>query len=308
MISNFLQKIICCPKCQKPLLVNENSLNCLDCQKQYPLINNIPVFENIDFKKYKLPKNLPAKNPFQYAPHFQLHKKYLLKYLKPQAKDAILDIGCGMGHYLDTLSKFSKNLVGLDNDLIPLLYAQKTTRADYILSKGEKMPFKNNSFDKLISFFVLEHIQDDCSAVKEMWRVGKNKAKVLIMVPASEKPRIHSVVKSMHGKGSAKHFREDYYMKEIKKLLNEAGIRVITARYTMFLFVEFFTELTRRFYSKKQKTYERQTDLFRVTKGNLFSLYKIVAPIIGRFVLLEDFLFSRSKKGYTLVIKGEIQK
>ncbi|MFZ5559781.1 MAG: class I SAM-dependent methyltransferase [Patescibacteria group bacterium] len=263
----------------------------------------------MDFKKCKLPKNLPAENPLQYAPHFWLWKKYLLKYLNPQAEDAILDIGCGLGHCLDFLSKFSKNLVGLDNDLPSILYAQKTTRANYVLGGAEKMPFKDNSFNKLISLVVLEHLQDDRSAIKEMWRVGKNKAEVLIMTPSLEGPRIYSKTRmSLHQNGSAKHFRDGYYLKDIKRLLNEAGIKIIAVRYTMFLFVELFTELTRVFYSKKQKVYQHQTDLFKVTSGKLFSLFKIIAPILGKLALLEDFLFSHSKKGHTLVVKGKIEK
>ena len=311
MISSLLQKIVCCPKCQKRLSVKKRSLDCLYCQKHYPLINNIPIFEDSDFKKYKSSKNLPNENPFRYALHFWLYKKYLLKYLKPQPKDIILDIGCGLGHCLDFLTKFSKNLMGLDTDFISLFYAKKTTKADYVLSRGEKMPFKDDSFDKLLNLGVLEHIQNDRAAIKEMVRVGRNKAKVLIMVPVLKKPRMHPKLKKLmhnHKSGSEKHYRNGYCLKDIKKLLNENGIKIVAARYTLFLFAELFTEFTKLFYSKKQKTYQRQTDLFKTTSNKLFSLYKIIVPAIGRLALLEDFLFSHSKKGYALVIKGEIQK
>jgi ubiquinone/menaquinone biosynthesis C-methylase UbiE len=311
MISSLLKKIICCPKCQKTLSAKKKSLDCLYCQKQYPLINNILIFEDSNFKKYKHLKNLPNECPFRYALHFWLYKKYLLRYLEPKPRDIILDIGCGLGHCLDFLSKFSKNLVGLDTDFTSLFYAQKTTKTDYVLSRGEKMPFKDNSFDKLLNLGVLEHIQDDRAALKEMVRVGKDKAKVLIMIPALEGPRIHSKLKRLmhdHESGGEKHYRDGYYLKDIKKLLNESGIKIVAARYTLFLFAELLTEFTKLFYLKKQKTYQRQTDLFETTSNKLFSLYKIIVPIIGKLILLEDFLFSHSKRGHALVIKGEIRK
>jgi len=311
MISNFLQKIIYCPNCQKELSIKKDTLKCLNCQKQYLLVDNIPIFLDINLKKYKYLKNLPTENPFQYALHFWLYKKYIVKYLKPEPENIVLDIGCGLGHCLNFLTKFSENLVGLDIDLPSLIYAQKTTGANYVLGKGEKMPFKDNSFDKLISFNILEHIQNDTLAIEEIKRVGKNGATVLVMVPSLEGPRSQSKLKKlMHTEESEneRHYRDGYYLENIKKLLNEKGIKVVRAHYTMFIFAELFTEFTKIFYTKKQKKYQRQTDLFKVADSKLFSIYKRFIPIIGKLALLEDCLFSGSKKGHALVIKGEIQK
>ena len=310
MLPIFFQKIICCPHCQKELVISQESLHCLSCQKSYPLIKGIPIFENTDLNQCQPLDNVPAENPFRYALHFWLYKKYLWQYLKPQANDVILDIGCGLGHCLDFLSKFSKNLVGLDTDLPPLLFAKTASQADYVLGRGEKMPFfKDNTFNKIISFVVLEHIEDDRAAIQEMRRVGKNKATALIMVPALEGPRVRSKErKLLHKNGGGKHFRDGYYQEEIKDLLNDGGIRVLAIRHTMFICSELFMEFSRIVYSKKYKTYSRQTDWFKICNGKLFSLYKILSPLIGSLALLEDWLFSWSKKGHMIVVKGEIQK
>jgi len=279
--------------------------------KDYKIINGVFVFEQTDFKQYQIPEKAPTDNPFKYSLHFWLYKKYLKNYLKIKPNDLILDIGCGIGHLLGYLSKFSNNLIGIDTDLISLLYAQKTTTAHYILAKAEKLPFKDNVFDKIISFNVLEHIENNQQVLREIKRVAKNQAEILIWIPSLEGPRTNSKLKKlMHNEesGDEQHFRDGYYLNDFKKLLTENGIEVISARHTMFFFAELFTEFTKLFYSKKTKKYQRQTDIFQVTQGNLFTLYKIIMPLIAQLALLEDFLFAHSKKGHSLVIKGQISK
>jgi len=288
-----------------------NNLKKILYSKDYKIIHGILISKRKKIGEYKIPKKIPTNNPFKYSLHFWLYKKYLRNYLKAKPNDLILDIGCGIGHSLDYLSQFSKNLVGIDTDLISLLYAQKTTQASYVLTKAEKLPFKDNTFDKIISFNVLEHIENDKKVVKEIKRVSKDKAEILIWVPSLEGLRTDSELKKlMHEQesGHEKHFRDGYYMKDLKNLLTENKIKIIKARHTMFLFTELFTEFTKLFYSKKQKKYQRQTDIFKVTKSKLFAFYKMIMPFIAQITLLEDFLFSRSKKGHALVIKGKISK
>ncbi|MFH1671587.1 MAG: class I SAM-dependent methyltransferase [Candidatus Portnoybacteria bacterium] len=288
-----------------------NNLKKILYSKDYKIINGIPIFERKKDGKYKIPEKMPADNPFKYSLHFWLYKKYLKNYLKVKSDDLILDVGCGIGHSLDYLRQFSDNLVGVDTDLISLLYAKKTTKANYVLAKAEKLPFKDNTFDKIISFNVLEHIENDQEAIKEIRRVAKKGAEILIWVPSLEGLRTSSKFKRlMHEEesGDEKHFRDGYYMNDLKKLLVKSNIKVIEARHTIFLFTELFTELTKFFYSKKQKKYQRQTDIFNVTESKLFTFYKMIMPLIAQVALLEDFLFSYSKKGHALVVKGKISK
>jgi len=173
------------------------------------------------------------------------------------------------------------------------------------------MPFKDNTFDKIIIFNVLEHIKYDQEAIREMKRVAKDKAEILIWVPSLEGIRTNSKLKKlMHEEesGYERHFRDGYYMKDLKKLLLNNNIEILKSRHTMFLFTELFTELTKVIYARKQKNYQRQTDIFKVTRSKIFFLYKLIMPLIAQITLLEDLLFSHSKKGHALVIKGKIHK
>lgn len=314
MISLFNKKhknFLCCPYCHKKIFFNRTHLTCSHCQKKYQIKNDIPIFKKINCDQSMSEINTPKENPFKYSLHFWLYKKYLKKFLKVQSNDYVLDIGCGIGHCLDYLNKFSNNLIGLDTDLTSLLYAKKATKADYFLSSAEKIPFKDNTFDKIVSFNLLEHLENDQLAVQEMNRVAKDKARILIITPSLEGPRTNSRLKKLMHKedsGDEKHFREGYYLKDLKQILQNKKIKILKARYTMFLFTELFTEAIKYFYSKKQKRYHRQTDIFNATQSKLFTIYKILIPFIAQITLLEDFLLSYSKKGHFLVIIGEINK
>lgn len=89
----------------------------------------------------------------------------LVKFLNK--RDKILDLGCGdccNTKYLKNMGY--KNIVGLDvvNEgkcMIPKLY------------DGKKIPYKDNSFDVIICSFVLHHIPDYDSIIKEMKRVTR---------------------------------------------------------------------------------------------------------------------------------------
>lgn len=48
---------------------------------------------------------------------------------------------------------------------------------------GNKLPFKDNSVDEVVASMILEHVRDLDFLFKEIYRVCKNKAKIIIDVP-----------------------------------------------------------------------------------------------------------------------------
>ena len=88
--------------------------------------------------------------------------------LKPNIN--VLDIGCGMGFPLIELSqRFGKSskFYGLD----PWLSALKRAQAK-IKSIAEKLPFKNNSFDLIVSNNGINNVQDIKQTLSECFRVS----------------------------------------------------------------------------------------------------------------------------------------
>ena len=80
-------------------------------------------------------------------------------------EDKILDIGCG---HLFTKSKFShrkRGTIGIDI---------KRGGAD-IIADAQYLPIQNDTFNKVISYFMIEHVLDVAQAIREMIRVSKKK-------------------------------------------------------------------------------------------------------------------------------------
>lgn len=110
--------------------------------------------------------------------------------------ERVLDIGCGEGRHSWELCKRSKCCVyGADIDETSL---KKAHYAFYLLEKqGElkgawtltraditSLPFKANTFDKIVCSEVLEHVPDDIAAIRELVRVLKDNGAVAISVPS----------------------------------------------------------------------------------------------------------------------------
>jgi SAM-dependent methyltransferase len=77
--------------------------------------------------------------------------------------------GCGVGEYLARLAPEAKMAVGLDIELPRLLNAKKSN-AHLVCAAGEHLPFRSESFSAILSNEVIEHVQDDRLAIKEISR------------------------------------------------------------------------------------------------------------------------------------------
>lgn len=97
--------------------------------------------------------------------HEEEQKKKLsviAKYLRP--KGLILDIGAGTG----ISAEYFKNVILLDPS-VEMLKRAKGTR---VVAEAEKLPFKNKTFDTIISITSLHHT-DIKKTIKEIKRVSK---------------------------------------------------------------------------------------------------------------------------------------
>ena len=98
-----------------------------------------------------------------------LHKDEQMKKLniiKQEIKDGkILDVGCGTGFSLDTF-----NAVGMD----PSIKLLKKSKRFVINAVAEHLPFKDNSFDTVISVTAIQNFYDVKKGLEEIRRVGKS--------------------------------------------------------------------------------------------------------------------------------------
>lgn len=122
---------------------------------------------------------LTGKSKYRIHPkHLVAEKLWIEKMLNK--KDVVLDLGSGTGQTSLKIAYRTKKVVGLEIDLKLLEIAKQSALSKKIKNisfiKGdanERLPFKSNTFDKVLCSDVLEHLNKREEAVKEIYRVLK---------------------------------------------------------------------------------------------------------------------------------------
>jgi len=109
----------------------------------------------------------------------------VMKLLPTNKNSLILEAGCGTGKWLlHFKEKGYKNLIGLDFSEIALRKIRENDKAVLLIKADiRKLPIKNNTFDLIFSFGVIEHFKEPQTLVDEMYRVLKRNGKLFLTTP-----------------------------------------------------------------------------------------------------------------------------
>ena len=129
--------------------------------------------------------------------NFRTQKEIIRQYFGSGPNERVLDLGCGTGEFSPYFSK--SKYVGIDIDPKNITYAKKHYKGEFLVADARQLPFKNESFDKVLVVGVFHHLStDDCQLVfKEMKRVLKKDGKVLIMEDTRSKRLIVRILQSV---------------------------------------------------------------------------------------------------------------
>ena len=94
----------------------------------------------------------------------------------------VLVDGCGVGTYLSRLALLSGQTIGLDIEF-PRVQDSSAFTPLVVCGAGEYLPFETNSIDLVFSHEVLEHVQNDQAAIREIARVLKPGGRVVLFCP-----------------------------------------------------------------------------------------------------------------------------
>lgn len=106
----------------------------------------------------------------------------LLEAAGERLKGMVLVDGCGVGTYLSRLAPISGMAVGLDIEL-PRVQESFEFTPNVFCAAGENVPLTSESFDLVFSHEVLEHVQDDREAIREMVRVLQPGGRIVLFCP-----------------------------------------------------------------------------------------------------------------------------
>ncbi len=113
------------------------------------------------------------------------------KLIKPKSSDRILDVGVSPDettlidtNFFEKKYPYTKNLTAASVENCKNLFRKKYPDARFIqINQNSRLPFKNKSFDIVVSWATLEHVgsrQNQKFFLKEIFRVGK---KIFITTP-----------------------------------------------------------------------------------------------------------------------------
>ncbi len=104
------------------------------------------------------------------------------KFAGERMQGKVLENGCGVGMYVEKMTALGANVTGLEFDFERARDA-KVNSEKIINAAGEFLPLPASTFDLILSHEVIEHVQDDRSAIAEMVRVMKVGGRAVIFCP-----------------------------------------------------------------------------------------------------------------------------
>jgi ubiquinone/menaquinone biosynthesis C-methylase UbiE len=170
-------------------------------------------------------------------------KKYIIKSIMSSIEipeGRYLDIGCGTGMFLREIGK-GRMSYGVDVSEQALSYCSKKVDASLVRAFGNKLPFKEDVFSFVSLLDVVEHVDNDLELLKEVNRVCKSGAIVVITVPAFD------FLWGSHD--VAQHHKRRYTRNQLRDLGLSAGF--LSERLTYTNFFIFLPVLLRRITSRK---------------------------------------------------------
>ena len=109
------------------------------------------------------------------------HLRRVCEFLRPDTGDRVLEVGCGRGFLTREVRQLVPGTIGVDVN--PQAVANAVTPGLRVMD-AERLAFPDQSFDKIYSFHVVEHIHNLGAALAEMDRVLQPGGRILLVYPA----------------------------------------------------------------------------------------------------------------------------
>ena len=142
------------------------------------------------------------------------------RFAKPMGEgQRVLDLGCGAGYGAVLIAGSAGGVIALDVALNALPTSEpKTATAAFVAGDSLRLPLRDETFDLVVSFQVIEHIEHRRALgfLRETGRVLAKEGLALITTP-NRKLRLLPYQKPWN-----KHHKKEYNAMELKSLLRQA--------------------------------------------------------------------------------------
>lgn len=251
-------------------------------------------------------------NPYRYSLTTRLKEERVLKFLDPKPGERLLDVGCGLGYFMSLMNQRGVTAYGVDISVESLCFASRQTPGHYASCSAEALPFADGSFDKILFADVIEHLEDDETAVAEIARVARHGARVVVVTPPLEGllsgTRLNLLCHDVPGRPEY-HVRPGYKTDELVSLLGRNHIVTQNVAYTTVLLGELFIEGMKAIYARKEQNFGTQADLVELNDSLLFRVYRTLGfPMMYWISKVEEKLLARYLKGHEVIVDGVVRK
>lgn len=215
----------------------------------------------------------------------------MLKLLKPQIGDKILDIACGEGELSLKILRKKCEVHGIDisvdsvrrGHLLNLSY----DGSHFLVADAECLPYKGGYFDKIICSSSLEHFYNDLMALEEMNRVLNESGIIVLSIDSLSYP-LPENIKEKHRQQY--HVVRYYKLEDISELLDRTGFKMLSFKYL------FTSPLASFLYN-----------LSIFTQGKYYGhlLVLLLGDMLIPLLVASDRLIGKKNCGYTLLIEAE---
>lgn len=296
------------------------------------------LYKSMTSKQYQVKLNKLLQNTADLS--LKRKARRILLELAPKKNEKILDVGCGDGYYVLLASQLEeifgvgleyepKNLTAAERNFKNLkIKYQRLTRWKNNLKEGiylilgdvNKMSFKSNYFDKVIMSEVAEHLHNDLTGLKEVYRCTKKGGILLLTVPNQNYPFLWDPINWVLERFLNIHIKDGFwsgiwnqhirlYTKEqISKVIQKSGFKIETLEVQTrwcLPFSHYLINLGARLLSSNKLPVQF------AKQANKFDYYDINkrSPIIKLYYALAEFAdsFNRtnhSSIGTTLFIRA----
>ena len=168
------------------------------------------------------------------------------------ADPRILDAGCGSGRFMVELAKLGA-VTGVELSDTSVSLARGRQLGEVIEGSVLEMPFPESSFDLAVSLDVIEHLEDDLAALRELRRTIAPGGALLVTVPAYQW--------LWSGHDEINHHHRRYTRRSLQRVAEQAGWQQVRTTYfnSLLLPVAILLRVLDRF---STKTTESSLDLW----------------------------------------------
>jgi SAM-dependent methyltransferase len=184
-----------CPRCGQGLEEDEEGLRCENCGAEYPIVGDVPILVT-DLSEQHVSQRRYFDEEFDSYSSYALDN-WRLSFIERifsalgvlEGESPYLDVGVGgSGATVIEAARRGVAAVGCDLSVSGVRTAREFAiregvEADFVVCAAEELPFPDASVGSASAVAVLEHLDDDRSALAELARVTKPGGRIWVTVP-----------------------------------------------------------------------------------------------------------------------------